>query len=240
MEFLKECKRCRSNGFLVFLCQSCRFEYCQDHRFSHSCNFNGARVSSTHEANDSIIIDQVNVKEIQKSNNETRDTISSNDKSADSNNHSKGKENTECKQQGCKTRINMVSTKCLDCLKLYCINHRHSHTCITSKNNETKPRIADKKVFKSSNPRVELMRIKMNSKGNQNIPTTDRFYFKLVGNGKELLLFSDLNSKVGRVVDEYKGFLFVNETKLDPSLTFKELLDQGVLSQGCELTINSH
>ena len=80
----------------------------------------------------------------------------------------------------------------------------------------------------------------MNSKGNQNIPTIDRFYFKLLGNSKELLLFSDLNSKVGRVVDEYKGFLFVNETKLNPSLTFKELLDQGVLSQGCELTINSH
>ena len=112
----------------------------------------------------------------------------------------------QCLFEDCTINVNLIFSICPDCHQKFCLVHRHKHSCSNVIKVAEGPKPEPKKAFKSKNLKVELMRLKLNAKGNKEIPSTNRFYYKLlvvsaINNPNELLLFSDSKMIVGKLVD---------------------------------------
>jgi AN1-type zinc finger protein 1 len=118
-----------------------------------------------------------------------------------------------CSFMGCSV-IDFMLTTCQDCNLIYCLKHRHGpdHHCIATKPLNVMPK-AKVKIFipKKVNPKVELMRLKLNAKGESRVAPESRLYCNLYlpQQKNELTLegvkpvgrFFDMKLVVGKLVD---------------------------------------
>jgi AN1-type zinc finger protein 1 len=109
----------------------------------------------------------------------------------------------KCALDGCDHADIMIST-CRHCFKVYCLKHRHQadHSCpaiVITPAKEEKRKVELK--MKKTNPKLELMRLKLNAKGDVQIPMLNRVYLTVIDGSTKSNLFYNQNMIIGRLVD---------------------------------------
>jgi hypothetical protein len=96
--------------------------------------------------------------------------------------------------------------RCKPCQTLFCLQHRHQsdHACTFLKP-QIKPKqdlVRKKCKNPNSNPKLELMRLKLNAKGNSNIQMADRVYLSVeFDSGLSCSVYYNKNLIIGKLVD---------------------------------------
>ncbi|KAI8893223.1 hypothetical protein BC833DRAFT_609131 [Globomyces pollinis-pini] len=126
------------------------------------------------------------------------------------------------------SQIDILVSTCRNCNLIFCLSHRHppDHQCSKIKEKDSKP-IVIKKSYqpalksKKRNPKVELMKLKLNAKGSDKIPVSSRAYFNVVISAdaeslNEYPLYFDNRMPIGRIVDTLAtDFKIVNLNNTD-------------------------
>jgi hypothetical protein len=160
--------------------------------------------------------------------------------------------------EGC---LEIVTLTCKSCNKNTCLKHR-VHSCnpqtatvapkITAKSAFDGVQVKNNTVSKKSK-QVELMKAKLKSKGNMNIPPADRVYIQVQILSFHEFLFFSKHVKIGQIVDQvlksnhisqtdkngvYK--MYYNDTFLPFNSTLHELINQDLLSNGSLLVLTNN
>jgi hypothetical protein len=191
MHFEESCFLCKSVDFLLFSCPKCSFKYCPSHRhfFNHGCQAQAQPQTNPQGHDDKKVSDTSGIQ---------RNLI--------------GK--ISCSYQGC-PQVDILTSICSDCKLVFCLRHRLDvdHDCLLSTRkvaiSHSLPAksagSSSGKVFKSRNPnpKLELMKLKLNAKGKGTIRMEDRAYFSVfLPNGKSEALFVNQSTQVGRLLDQ--------------------------------------
>lgn len=111
----------------------------------------------------------------------------------------------KCSLDSC-DQVDILISTCRHCSQVYCLKHRHQpdHDCsrlvnITIIKQVDKPKIDLK--LKKTNPKLELMRLKLNGKGDSQIPMSNRVYMTIIEGSTKSNLFFNQNTIIGRLVD---------------------------------------
>ncbi len=222
MEFESNCQVCHKTDFLPFRCPQCKQSFCPDHRFpdNHSCiNIPG----KTSDATSAIPVEPLPKQ--------------------------------SCSFNAC-SQVDILVSTCRDCKQVFCLSHRHppDHGCssISSQPSKKSVPVSASKVSKKTakpNPKLDLMKLKLNAKGDGNIAMENRFYFQIeYPDGKTEGLFYNQSIVVGRLLDivlSRAGLLTksnqtvqnclvnpITNLVLPTGQTCKQLLDQGLVYNG--------
>ncbi|XP_067122579.1 AN1-type zinc finger protein 1-like [Centruroides vittatus] len=200
---------CNKLDFLPFTCEYCKEIYCSDHQYP-----------SNHEC-----------KSFQ-------DKFDSRAK-----NKCKSEPSYTCSLQDC-DQTTLVPVICDHCKHIFCLQHRHQvdHKCeklkqaICDKQSKTVKLLAEVKPvqvptqFKSEKSKktaakIQLMKMKLNAFGNNNLPLSERAYFKIhfpkKYNSTEKDYFFNKCWTVGKIIDtiaELENFKNENDTATNEKL----------------------
>lgn len=186
----------------------------------------------------------------------------------------------DCDFPDCKVSDILTST-CKNCSKTFCLKHRHAvdHGCSNfssastktgnhdysstaggtdEKSTKTEKKPSKAPQAKKPNPKLDLMKLKLNAKGNENIRMQDRAYLSILVHNHAKPIFVNTNTQIGRLVDDLASKVgWVNQNnKLDPldnherislydlnnvildnSQTLNDLFQSGLLYNGCTVQL---
>lgn len=239
MHHEENCHKCQSVDFLLFNCPACNHKYCPPHRhaFDHGCS-TPSRVQASSSTTTQVAL---------------------------------GK--TACGFKDC-LQVDILTSTCSDCKLIFCLKHRLDvdHECQNSsrKKASESASIAATSSFsptkvskaKKSNPKLELMKLKLNSKGNGNIRMEDRAYLSINiccdAKNKTISIFVNKSTQIGRLLDQISsdhgvrcennmiqptdaGFLNLyadaTDSILPMDLSLQRLFTDGVLYNGCSVSL---